>query len=283
MALVFSRPLSIIMENEPHWRGAMYRGVVDAVKQEGWPLLVLQGSRWRTESPAALNNLGLRGVLLVGCPFRGDMLKSYELLRCPVIQLDHPAKGVSLHCVAVANRAFMYQATSRLIAIGHRRIAFLRAISMPAAMAKYLALMAPDVLERTEGFEAACKKAGLERQDYPVFTIMGEASRASIHKILKASPPYTAVVSSDEGLAEMVYAQAAGLDLKIPRDLSLVSLSSSAPSRDWTGGRVDFAEFGRRAVSLLRGKIKSSQEVRIQPEWNDGSTMQRPPATRRPA
>jgi DNA-binding LacI/PurR family transcriptional regulator len=283
VAVIFSRPLSLIVSDEAAWRGAMYNGVIDGSLKTEWSFFILHGRRWRNEVPSALFNMSLRGVLLIGCPFTTEILKQYEAFTCPVILVDRPAAGLSLHSISPANHQMMFDATSRLIAMGHRQIALLRELSGPAALTSNIAPVEPDVFERTSGFEAACAKAGFGENQFRIFTSYGPGS--TVKELLSAQPAYSAVVTTSAGLAVELFQKATEARLQIPRDLSIVTILSGgkpAPNAtDWSGPRIEFSEFGEKAMALLRTPPKSRQDVRISATWHEGATALPPSLTTR--
>jgi len=261
-----------IFQSDPHWKGAICNAILSGTRDTGWPILILQG-RNSLNPPSALFNIPLQGVLLVACPFKTELLKQYEAFKCPVVMIDRPPDGLEFHSISAANHQMSFDATSRLIALGHRRIGFLRSVMMRPGTS---IAMDPDVSERMAGFEAACKGAGFESHQYRVITEYTHA--AGLNELFRATPPFTAIVTSDAGMAESAARQAAAAKLKVPRDLSIVTvLTTERYGRNWSGPRIDFGEFGRKAVELLLSKPQSLQHIRIPAVWNEGETLQEPP------
>ncbi len=251
------------------WQGQFWNGIAHGAKKLGATLVVLQDDeRWKTEFPAGLRDAPLRGVLLVG-PFRPGLLRQYESLGLPVVLLDQPGEDYQFHSVSVANYDAAYDATARLIAMGHRRIAFIGYI-LPS-----LLTVEPDARQRQLGFAAACKAKGLKDGDYRSFLAGTSHATQAIQALHAANPPFTAVITSKPMHAEQVFAAAKARGQRIPRDLSLVTfhVKTSDPMQpDWSGPRLDLDQFGIQGVELLVRNPRTPQHVLLTPVWHDGKT-----------
>jgi DNA-binding LacI/PurR family transcriptional regulator len=106
-----------------------------------------------------------------------------------------------------------------------------------------------------------------------------------VKELLSARPAYSAVVTTSAGLAVELFQKATEARLQIPRDLSIVTILSGgkpAPNAtDWSGPRIEFSEFGEKAMALLRTPPKSRQDVRISATWHEGATALPPSLTTR--
>lgn len=246
-------------------------GLERAVSQSGCsPLLYLHHpNRWRTEFPIGLADLPLRGVLLLG-PFTTAMIHRYEILKVPVVVVDQPAEKCAVHTVTAANFDASFDATTRLIALGHRRLAFIRAIIGS------LKDIDPDAKERQEGFVAACQEAGLPEQDYKVFTAAYGRNSVAVQSLMRSVPRFTAVLSANDSHARQVWSLASTMGLQVPHDLSIAVFRQRLQSdRDWSGPEIDFLKIGHAAVTLLTQKHATPQRVRIPCVWKNGTTVGR--------
>ncbi|MBI3831632.1 MAG: substrate-binding domain-containing protein [Planctomycetes bacterium] len=246
---------------------ALWRGLALGADELGWPLIVLQHPhRWRQEFPAGLRHLPLSGLILLG-PFKADMLRQYEALRVPVVLVDQPGDALKLHSVAVDNYRAARDATARLIARGHRRIAFVR------SLVNSVKDIDPDSRERQAGFIAACSSAGLKEKDFKVFTSQHQAG-STMREIVQTRPRFSAVfcVTGTHALQTAAAAEEAGM--KIPQDLSIVTFQPSVESaRNWSGPHINFERMGRTAVRLLQRKSAGPEHVRIPTVWKEGNTL----------
>jgi LacI family transcriptional regulator len=264
LAVVIKTTLEVAQQ--PSGLDEVWNGVVQAASRHGTPLVVLHHlGRWRYELPVGLRELPLSGVLLMG-PFVDDMLRAYETLGLPVVLLDQPGDAYSLHSVAVANHEAAFEATRRMIALGHRRLAFVRPI------VRSLGNLDPDSLERQAGFESACADAGFASSQYRVFSAYSSAAAGA--KIVSSDPPFTGVLTSDAMQAEQFATVARESGLKVPRDLSIVTFRGSRPlSRDWSGFVTDFSGMARLAVDILRRKPPAPERIRVKPQWRGGDSL----------
>jgi len=284
IVVLFSRPLEKILHEEPGWRAAIYQGILQGAYQAGLQLLTLQGTRWGKEVPTSLLNLPLYGVLLVACPFKTELLRKYEAFQCPVVLLDWPALELNdkLHLIAVANFEAAFDATARLIKLGHRHIAFLRSVSALAEKEVNIKLpMDRDSSERSAGFEAACRKAGFAKSQYRTFTAVSTTRDSStLRELLGTTPRFTAIITANAALAQATaqFSAKVNANVEVPRDLSIATFHDpmELAGRNWSGPQTDFSEFGRKAIQLLKSKPASPQLIRIPCTWHNGETIQRP-------
>ena len=266
VAVVLHKDLASSLEgNTPN--SAMYRGIARAVADPCWTILTLQGTRWRKDFPAGLIHVPLQGLLLLGCPFKPNLFKQYQSLnaRFPVVTLDEPSEY--LHSVSLDNFAAIRDATLRMMALGHRRIAFVR----PYHSSLQVHNIDADSKQRTEAFTATCREAGLTPDQFRIFSasLSTEAYSSALREVVRARPRFTAILAMS--LAPQLKAEAQLEGLHIPRDLSIVTLNHSLPS-SWTGPAVNFEELGIKGVELIRRKPRTLQHVRIPATWNAGET-----------
>jgi DNA-binding LacI/PurR family transcriptional regulator len=256
VALILTRRIHNAFGNEE--RRSLWRGIERALGENQYPLLVLHHEeRWRTENPAGLRELPLRGLLLVG-PFAQTALRHYENLSIPAVLIDQPGTGLNLHSVAVANHQAAYDATKRVIEKGHRRIAFVRTIT------RSINAIDPDSKERESGFVAACTEAGFKNSQYAVFSAFAGQSRktsSAAAELINFVPRFTAVITDNPGNAEHLAVTARLAGLEIPRMLSIVTFHAAGHGeRDWTGPQSDFEKLGRAGVDILRHLPKQFEQ-----------------------
>jgi DNA-binding LacI/PurR family transcriptional regulator len=257
------------------WPALFWNGIAQGAKASDSTLVVLQAEeRWRFEFPAGLRDLPLSGVLLLG-PLRPELLKQYETLKLPVVLIDQPGDEYNFHSVSVANYEAGFDAASRLIALGHRRLAFMGNIISS------LQAIDPDARQRQAGFIAACSQGGLKEKHYKIFLAANKIARQTIQNVFGSTPPFTAVVTTTDNLATQIAKTAEAKGLQIPRDLSIITVrTSQIQTRNWTGPQIDLDEFGRVAVDILRRKPVAPQHIHLKLKWHDGDTFAPPPKRR---
>lgn len=190
-----------------------------------------------------------------------EIVRAIEQLKpgVPLVAIgDIGAAGVQ--SVGVDQQRGGWLATQHLIEQGHRNIAH---------------IMGPtgwlDAQARRRGWEAALASAGLE----PGPLLVGDWSAESGYKAgrkLLADTQCSAVFASNDQMALGVMRAAYELNLRLPRDLSIVGFDDSPESGFYfpplTTVRQDFAELGRRCVGMILDGISGNDplfSVRIQP------------------
>ena len=271
IALVLSTELLTVLK-ETSCRGAMLNKLIECISKTSWTVLTLQNSRWRNEFPEGLRELPLQGIVLIG-PFRMSLLRQYATLPVPVIALDQPiAENLNIHTIAVANYDASFDATTRLIALGHRRLAFVRTFTHSYQNVD------PDSQERCDGFTAACRAVGLNDEAYRIFTA-GYIDNVSptIIDIFAVKPRYTALVLSDGFHTKQINMCLKAARLSVPADCSIVAFEGTATSKlIWSGPKIDFSEFGRRAFELIENPPATPQHIRVLPCWHEGGSVETP-------
>lgn len=146
---------------------------------------------------------------------KGDaplVLCNYSLEDTPSILLNHVSS--------------IYQTTSYLLSLGHRRIALLN-LDLPYY---YPARM------RRQGFEKAFKEAGLSPELSLIVEIHqptydNDDWRDAIVKLLDRADPPTAIVAFNDEVALQVYAVCRARGLNIPGDLSVTGCDDTLPAQ----------------------------------------------------
>ncbi|MCW8130295.1 MAG: substrate-binding domain-containing protein [Planctomycetota bacterium] len=266
LLLVFSHP----MENTApgsYWM-ELQRGVVTAAGRMQVPLLMLHDHALQDGQPRGFLDLPLCGVALAG-RFGAANLRAYERLPLPVSYLDTPSEGYDLHSASADNEAIGYDATRRMLALGHRRIACVRFVLLT------LREIDPDARERQAGFVRAMREAGLDAGS--VFNhIPGKSPQHSIMAMLRKRPAYTAVFCVGVTTAQTVasVAQAEGVD--IPRDLSLCCVQGQGNREPFSGPVLDFHEIALRGALLLDRPKRPAVRERLPAAWRDRGSLTPP-------
>ena len=256
---VLSNPLAVLAN------GSMFleiqRGVLAGCGDRCAPLLIAHAHELYETLPAGFLDLPLKGILLIG-RFTAKNLRAYERLSVPVCNVDTPSEGQRLHSVCVANHSAAHDATRRLLAAGHRRIAFIQYILYT------LRDIDPDSKERKEGFLSACREAGMNGADDCVFSYLpGQDVQHSLRALLKARPRYSAALCVDPSVAAALAQEAVRAGWTLPQDLGLVSFQGQAERTPYAGPAIDFFTLGRRAVPLLERPRSPPIHERVETVW----------------
>jgi LacI family transcriptional regulator len=168
-----------------------------------------------------------------------------------IIQVDRKVEGLAADAILVDNEAGAHAAVQHLIAAGHSNIGIL-----PGD------LDVPTARQRLTGYERALKEAGI-----PVRQELVKAG--SFHRdhaiedatdLIRAHPMPTAIFAANNILAEATLLVLADLDLKVPRDLSLVAFDDV----QWMGMvnppvttvRQPVADLARGAAELMLRRLR---------------------------
>ncbi|MCW8129794.1 MAG: substrate-binding domain-containing protein [Planctomycetota bacterium] len=248
-------------------------GVLERLSRVRASLLVLQHIRWwRQEAPQGLRDGRIQGILIPGS-FPPALLAQYESIGLPVVLIDQPPPGGTAHAVAVDNFRAAFEATQKLLDLGHRRLAFVRSI------VSNLKNIDPDARERQDGFLAACENGGLGPGRRAVFSATFTPQSPSARDLVRARPRYTGVLCAGVSHARQLAEAARVEGLKIPRDLSIVTFR---PAREdgvnWTGPVVDGEAMGRLAADLVLDPPAAPRHVRVAAAWHAGETLAAPRA-----
>lgn len=249
----------------------LQRGILLGAGELRRPLAIVHGGQLGHRVPADVLDGPLFGIVVL-LNLQDQALRAYEKLGVPVVLADRPQARWKLHAASVANEAAAFDATNRLLTLGHRRIAFLRYASALRGA------MDPDGVERQAGYERALRAAGMRSDkgqgNYFTLTSAIQPGSASIQALLRARPAFSAVFAADGRLAEALLSAARAAGRSVPRDLSVVCFESQGRT-DFpvSGPRTDFVELGRRAVHLLAHPRNPTREERLTTVWFEGQTI----------
>jgi DNA-binding LacI/PurR family transcriptional regulator len=227
-----------------------------AVRQRGYFLVVCNTNDDPQQERDYLDAVGgslAHGVLVMNADFvQMDALLALRQRGVPVVlcMWEHPGEPPALPCVAVDFELAGRIAAEHLIKLGHRRIG---AIVGSEATGNHI--------WRYRGFCDALQRAGIA---HPVAeTRFGrdtiEAGRSAAHALLAAVPDLTALFVSNDLPAIGALQAAADLDLSVPRDLSVCSITdiqlASEVRPALTTVAVPTAEAAELAVAALMHMI----------------------------
>ncbi len=205
----------------------------------------------------------LRGVVLPEpmSAMRGlvDMLAAIEL---PTVRITPPHEVYGAYDICVDNRRAAHDLTGYLIALGHKRIGFVKG---PATHS--------DANERFEVFRQAMEEAGLpvlEELCVQAESFEFNSGLRAAERLLSAAPLPTAVFGCNDELAAAVITIAADKGLKVPGDLSVVGFDDAPVARfvrpQLTTCRQDMETIGYLAVEFIMNPAASPEiSKRLQP------------------
>jgi len=148
--------------------------------------------------------------------------------------------------------------TERLLALGHRRIAYVAFAWVGDRADRHYS-----ELDRAAGYAAAMGAAGLPARVHDDRRAADEQLAWALH-VLRAADRPTAILTYNEATATTFYLAAATLGLSVPGDLSLATFPLTAPviaGRPWSGAAVPAMVEGQEAVRAILRKIERPAEV----------------------
>ncbi len=245
------------------------RGIFHGAGDLNATVLVACERELQERLPAELLGLPLRGVVLWG-HFKPALLRRYEKVPFPVVLLDKPGGELKLHSVSVDNPNAAFDATMRLLELGHRRIAFLRFVSLQLSDVDW------DSRERLQGFQRALRTCGIRGVSGQAFSVVDQgAKQSSAAGFFEAAPRFTAALASNVACAGWIIKAARLRGLEVPRDLSVVGFQEKArpPMPVLSGPRIDFYGLSRLAVQTLQAPRQEPRRLRFSAEWAEGKTL----------
>jgi DNA-binding LacI/PurR family transcriptional regulator len=161
-------------------------------------------------------------------------------LGVPLIAVESSGR-VGFHSVSIDQFRGAYDATSHLIALGHRSIAHLAGPEDSM-----------DATERVRGWRAALAEHGLVAHE----PLQGDWSPASgFARGLELDPEYTAVFSANDQMALGVMHALGTRGVRVPHDVSVMGFDDIPEAEHFTPPlstvRQDFGELGRTVMSTL--------------------------------
>ncbi len=217
------------------------KAVEDAAGAAGYQLLLATSHGQPQREIAAVQMLRERrvdGIIVISS--RGGRL--YEplmpLLEVPLVMVNSRRPGSPAHSVLGDSRQGARLATEHLLALGHRRIAF---VGGPR--------QGQSAWRRLRGYVEALHAAGLRPN--PALVLPGEGhtedGRRAVRRLLAAEMPATALLCYNDLTAFGVLAEAWAAGVGVPDDLSVVGFDS-LPFSELTTPPLTTVEQPRRAL-----------------------------------
>lgn len=259
---------SVLLDLANPFYAQVNRGIEDRLAYQG--CLVLAGS---TDLDAdkeqrllgLLEEQAVRGVIIA--PIDPDLTRLQELSGrgTPVVLVDHPRGRTDLCSVAVDDMLGGQLAAEHLLALGHRRIAYLSG-----------SVNAVSVEQRRKGVFQALAAAGLDSDEVLLDIRMPieppELPPQAVEQILSASPRPTAVLCVNDAVALDVLRRLESAGVRVPADMSVVGYDdlqfAARLSPPLTTVAQPTYQLGYAAADLLLDEARSDhthREVLFQP------------------
>jgi len=168
-----------------------------------------------------------------------------------IVQVDRKVEGLAADAILVDNEAGAHAAVGHLIAAGHLNVGIL-----PGD------LDVPTARQRLAGYERALEDAGIPIREELIKPGSFHRDHAieDATELIRAHPSPTAIFAANNILAEASLMVLAELDLKVPRDMSLVAFDDvqwmGMVSPSVTAVRQPVADLARSAAELMLRRLR---------------------------
>ena len=262
-----SRIIALLFPALPRGFGAteleFVTGAAETAQRLGYHLVL-----WPTEIHAVselqqlVRQSLVDGVLVMEVRLRDERIELLREIGVPFSMIGRPANASDLGFVDIDFEQTTRDAVAYLVQLGHRQIAFLNH-SEEAFNAGY----GPSV-RAAAGFDEASRAAGLT----PISRFCGDtvlAGQEVFEELIHAHPEVTALMTMNERATVGVMQAAGARGWRIPDDLSLVSLVSSARVAEMTLPPLtaltpQSAELGRLGVEMLIEQLEDGRHELVQ-------------------
>lgn len=243
------------------------RGVEDASLERGYAVFLGNSDEDVAKESRYLDVMraeSVDGVILPPAAGSAGRLQGVLNDGVPVVCVDRRLPGARVDTVVMDNRRGARAATEHLIALGHRRIAFIEGLAGLSTTA-----------ERLDGYRAALRGAGIE-PDPRLFGAGGSrqaGGRRVAEQLLAESRP-TALIAGNSLMTLGALEAIRALGLRVPRDVALVGYDdlpwAHVVEPPLTVVRQKAARLGRRAVEVLLRRLEAPdgdpERVVLEPE-----------------
>ncbi len=234
--------VAVVVADRIRTENGFYKYVFDGIKE------VSEQSGVRVEKIKPSEDASFDGYLLIGADFTKEDVEFYRSRGKPLVMVDHYIPGMEIDAVVSDGYGGAFNAVSKLIGMGHRRIVHI-----------HNPLKAYSFRERYDGFFGAMEKYGLFPKVYE-FDDMGDNMDAVIELMLNTYGVPDAVFASNDFAAIRAYEELTKRGIRIPEDVSLIGFDDSTDSEKLGISSVrvykeELGSFGmRRLITLMTGQ-----------------------------
>lgn len=232
------------------------RAIGDSARAVGYDLLLFSAERF--DSPARTGTCDMLtklcdGVVLVMPTADDGFLATIERRQLACVLIGFDARQPALPVVVPDNRGGARTAVEHLLALGHRRIAFIAGNPHTGQSG-----------QREQGYVDALRAAGVELD--PALMMNGAFSQAggfaATVRLLELAQPPTAIFAANDEMAFGAIDAIASRGLKVPQHVSVVGFDD-IPTANYVFPRLTsihqpFEAMGERAVAELVALIEGA-------------------------
>ena len=192
------------------------------------------------------------GVFLTDLRLRDMRLLLVRELDLPAIAVGRPAERTSVPAVMIDDHLGVREAVAHLLALGHRRIAFVQ------GPAEYV-----HSASRAATWRAALRRARVPDGPLETADFSGPGGAAAMSRLLESPERPTAVVFANDIMAIAGMSVAAQAGVAVPRDLSVVGFDdvplAAHVNPPLTTVRQEVSLWGRAAAAALLSTVEDRQ------------------------
>lgn len=240
----------------------LLRGAGEVARDHDYLLLVCDGQNSQRVMEAQLERLygeQIDGLVVAGPVHSLPQLARFVASGIPVVPPPETANGGGRDGLrAPLERAAAQAAFRRLVALGHRRIAYLLHVGRDHPMLPAMQRHRIDILRK------CLAEVGTTLDDALVVTADGpDACRAKLASVLARQDRPTAFVAGTEALTPPLLSALADARLRIPEDASVVGFGDSPWERAYRPPlsvvRFDYVASGRALVASAIARIEGTR------------------------
>lgn len=204
--------------------GAALRGIEEALDAAGYSALFVSGHWSATEEARCISVLRSRrvdGIIVLTGRLSDNALRSYAKA-LPVVVTGRTLKAPQLLSLDFDNFEGARLATHHLLALGHRRIAFISGD-----------VLHPDAVERHRGYRSAIEAAGLPYEAALVMPglFTEESGLLAVSRLLDSRQPFSAIFAANDQMAMGACLGLHRRGLRVPQDVSVVGFDDLPVAR----------------------------------------------------
>lgn len=225
-----SQTLGVVVGDiENPYFGLAVRGISDAARSHGYSVILVNTSEQlalEQEAVRVLLDKRVDGFIVAPCVSKNtNHLKEIVDRGRPLVFFDRSVDGLDLDVIAVDFTEVSQESTRRLLAAGHKRIAYISSLhSDGLSFSPRTSLGGSPVTQRIGGIESALRECGyaLDSELIKLNAISPESVDTAVGELLALSDPPTAFVASDSLIAQGTLSALKARGIGIPSDVSFV-------------------------------------------------------------
>jgi LacI family transcriptional regulator len=233
--------------------------IISELRQQGYSVVLATSNedvKIEFDEASRMLRRNVEGLILIPArPTKGrSRMLGREFERLPIVTLDRPIEGGRFESLLVENERGACLGTQHLIALGHKRIAYIGLENTLYVMRK-----------RHKGYESAMKAARLGTQAALVSPDV-EDLVPIVSGLLRGPKPPTAIFSANNLLTRRVLHSLQALDIYPPKKIALVGFDDFETADLIRPGitvvRQPSELLGRRAAETLLARLGSGVQTK---------------------